>query len=109
MEDDIKSILFHIFSWAKKKFLSNKMKILHLTLHKRWFDEIKYRNKKEEYRDIKPYWLTRLFDKEGKPKGFDIIEFRNGYNKNSRKMIVKFLGLKKDKSKITIKLGKIIK
>jgi len=35
-------------------------KILRLTLTKRWFDMILYGEKKEEYREIKPYWIRRL-------------------------------------------------
>lgn len=37
------------------------MKILHLTLKKKWFDMIGF-YKLEEYREIKPYWITRLLD-----------------------------------------------
>lgn len=36
------------------------MKTLHLTLKKKWFEMIASGEKKEEYRDIKPYWLNRL-------------------------------------------------
>ena len=53
------------------------MKILHLTLHRKWFDEILNGTKKIEYRNIKPYWTKRLSD-SGKPKKFDEILFRNG-------------------------------
>lgn len=35
-------------------------KILHLTLKKKWFDMIASGEKKEEYREIKPYWVDRL-------------------------------------------------
>lgn len=38
------------------------MKTLHLTLKKKWFDMIASGEKKEEYREIKPYWLKRLMD-----------------------------------------------
>lgn len=34
--------------------------ILHLPLKKKWFDLINARIKKEEYREIKPYWIKRL-------------------------------------------------
>jgi len=37
-------------------------KTLHLTLKKKWFDMIKSGGKPEEYREIKPYWITRLVD-----------------------------------------------
>ena len=61
------------------------MKTLYLTLKKKWFDEIKARKKKIEYKTIKPYWTTRLFDKKtGKAKKFDVIQFRNGYSRGAR-------------------------
>lgn len=44
------------------------MKTLHLTLKKKWFDMIASGEKKEEYREIKPYWITRLVDWSGYPK-----------------------------------------
>ena len=50
------------------------LKTLRLTLHKRWFDMIKSGEKREEYRDIKPYWTKRLMGKT-----FDLVEFKNGY------------------------------
>ena len=37
------------------------MNILHLTLKKKWFDMILSGEKKEEYRELKPYWLKRLY------------------------------------------------
>ncbi len=37
------------------------MKILHLTLKKKWFDMVLSGIKKEEYREVKPYWNRRLF------------------------------------------------
>lgn len=37
-------------------------KVLILTVSKQWFDLIKAGEKTEEYREIKPYWVTRLYD-----------------------------------------------
>jgi len=54
------------------------MKVLHLTLKKKWFDMIMSGEKKEEYREIKPYWIKRLVSKD-----FDTIRFRNGYGKDA--------------------------
>lgn len=59
------------------------MTVLHLTLKKKWFDMIASGEKKEEYREIKPYWNLRL-----SRKSYDAIQFRNGYAKNSPKMLV---------------------
>jgi hypothetical protein len=36
------------------------MRVLHLTLKKQWFDLIDARIKKEEYREISPYWAKRF-------------------------------------------------
>lgn len=54
------------------------MDILHLTLKKKWFDLIKSGVKREEYREMKPYWHTRLLN-----KNYDAIRFRNGYSKDA--------------------------
>lgn len=44
---------------------------LHLVLKKKWYELIESGIKKEEYREIKPYWIKRLwynptFDKNGR-------------------------------------------
>ena len=62
-------------------------KILHMTLTKQWFDMIASGEKKEEYREIKPYWITRL------NKSYDVIKFRNGYKPDSPTMLVEFKGV----------------
>ena len=64
------------------------MKILHLTLKKQWFDMIASGEKKEEYREIKPYWNKRLLN-----KSYDAIQFRNGYSKDAPKMLVELNGI----------------
>ncbi len=38
-----------------------KKKILTLTVSKEWFNMIVAGKKNEEYREIKPYWVARLF------------------------------------------------
>ena len=38
-----------------------KKKVLTLTISKQWFDMIVAGEKTEEYREIKPYWVARLF------------------------------------------------
>lgn len=81
-------------------------KILHLTLKKKWFDEILEGTKTVEYREIKHYWTKRLFDETGKPKHYNFILFRNGYSKDARTMKVEFKGLK-IREKYEILLGKV--
>ena len=47
---------------AKGKYLpDSKKKVLTLNVSKQWFDMIVAGEKTEEYREIKPYWVARLF------------------------------------------------
>lgn len=62
--------------------------ILHLTLKRQWFDLIASGIKREEYRELKPYWNKRL-----KGRRFQAVHFRNGYSANSPTMIVEVRGL----------------
>ena len=64
------------------------VKILRLTLKKKWFDLIKSGEKLEEYREIKQYWISRLCEKGCKEYTYDIkrfthVLFTNGYRKDS--------------------------
>lgn len=45
--------------------------------------------KREEYREIKPYWDTRL------SKHYDAIEFRNGYAKDAPRLLVELKEIQK--------------
>lgn len=73
------------------------MKILHLTLKKKWFDMIASGEKKEEYREIKPYWVTRLANVVVRGETFqrwwDAVEFRNGYSKYAPKVMLTWKGI----------------
>lgn len=79
------------------------MKVLELTLNKKWFDLIAKGIKTEEYREVKRYWIARLTsnieyltDLEGVKnigasfKHFDLIRFSNGYSKSSRRITMEF-------------------
>lgn len=98
------------------------MKVLHLTLKKKWFDMIASGEKKEEYREIKQHWMDRLwawgnlFDD---PREFSAVEFKNGYGKNSPTMLVEWISTEVGKAKpewsdnwegdvFVIRLGSII-
>lgn len=53
------------------------MKILHLTIKKKWFDMILSGKKLEEYRELKPYWDKRIHSE------LTHVMFRNGYKPDS--------------------------
>lgn len=57
--------------------------MLTLPIKKKWFDMIMSGEKKEEYREIKPYYDKRFFNqwKKNNNTCFYVI-FRNGYAKN---------------------------
>lgn len=67
--------------------------ILHLNLTSKWYDMIEYEDKREEYRDIKPFY-NRILDEFGyvtiKGKRYHCAEiivcFSNGYAKDRRQM-----------------------
>ncbi len=69
---------------------NNKEKtVLHLTLKKKYFDEILSGKKKKEFRELKSYWISRLCTKKSieswglEFKEFEKIIFKNGYKKNA--------------------------
>ena len=73
--------------------------MLTLPIKKKWFDMILSGEKKEEYREIKPYYDSRFYHIKAFPKEktnsdsiaeftlkietVDYVIFRNGYSKNS--------------------------
>lgn len=69
--------------------------MLTLPIKKKWFDMILSGEKKEEYRELKPYYKSRfssifqMYPYSKIPYGTDCqqIMFRNGYSKNSPSFI----------------------
>lgn len=47
---------------------------LHLTLEKKWFEMTKSGQKTEDYREIKPYWVSRLCDRHDGAIGGDLMD-----------------------------------
>lgn len=59
--------------------------MLILPIKRKWFDMILSGEKKEEYRDIKPYYDTRLIRApmpELQKNRVQLVAFRNGYGKD---------------------------
>jgi hypothetical protein len=67
------------------------MKILKLTLKKKWFDLIASGQKKFEYREYKTHWIQRLLFTGG-VRYYDEIRFTNGYGAHRPYLRVKFEG-----------------
>ena len=97
---------FHLRRYSRNRLgggVRMKKKVLTLTINKQWFDKIVSGEKTEEYRDIKPYWASRLVNQQaesgevlfdefggycrviGKPeyKPYTHVLFINGYRKDS--------------------------
>lgn len=70
-------------------------KTLKLVIQKKWFDMILSGEKKEEYREIKPFYLSRL-TKNGEIRHYDILELINGYQKNASRAFFEIDEIKKD-------------
>lgn len=74
-----------------------EQKILDLPLKAEWYDMIESGEKKEEYREIKPFWIRRLTElktdtllfshrngyQEVPFKKYDAVRFRYGYTKRT--------------------------
>lgn len=115
------------------ELLKKDVKVLRLTLNKKWFDMILSGEKKEEYREVKDYWMSRIVGVKGcgtnynftilqnlknKCKDFDFVIFKNGYSSDARSILVECKGIKVDNGKkkwgapdyrvFVIKLGDII-
>ena len=81
-----------------------KRAVLHLTLHREFFDLIAEGRKKTEYREDKPYWRSRLVGRE-----YGEIVFRNGYLPRAPLMRVQCVSIRKDRpGRFAIRLGKIL-
>lgn len=71
---------------------SNPERVLHLTLHKRYFDMIASGEKPEEYRELKAYWFKRL-TYIGEFRKFEYIVFTNGYATDAPRIVVECKGI----------------
>lgn len=73
------------------------MKTLRLTIKKKWFDLIVSGEKKEEYREIKEYWIKRIWPDYKQAafvkgsKTHDLVKLVNGYSKSSPSVTLELL------------------
>lgn len=103
------------------------MNTLHLNVKRKWFDMILEGEKKEEYREIKPFWdkrLESLFPQIIRNEVYypivETVTFSNGYAKDRPQIVVELKGIEKNTGKTfwgaelgkryyVIELGEIIK
>lgn len=75
--------------------------VLHLNLKRKWFDMIRSGEKREEYREIKPYW-NRMFKPQGHiriglswlPFSHVKVVFSNGYAKDRPQFAARITGMR---------------
>jgi len=81
------------------------MKTLHLTLKRIYFDQILSGEKTREYRERKPYWVKRFFEKQ-----YMQVLFTNGYTHDRPWMLVELKSIEDDyeHGRYILQLGKII-
>ena len=93
----------------------HSVKELVLPIKKKWFDMILYKEKKEEYREIKPYYISRLrnsgfLDSNSEPRKdfFRVVTLRNGYHKDSPSLdVICSLDIKEGKPEWGAEPGKL--
>lgn len=67
-------------------------KILNLTLYKSAFEVMVTGEKRFEFRKPGKWINSRLFNKDGSKKGYDLIKFTNGYGNDKPYFVCKYLG-----------------
>lgn len=78
---------FRPFKLAGLEPTVSPLRVLRLTLKRRWFDMIASGKKREEYRTPGKWIESRL-----RGKDYDVIEFKNGYGPNVPTLMVQFQG-----------------
>jgi hypothetical protein len=68
------------------------MKVLNLVLSNQAFQITGTPEKPYELREPTEWILSRIIDKNGNPKNYDVVEICNGYSKGREKKIFEFRG-----------------
>lgn len=78
------------------------LRVLRLTLKRRWFDMIAAGIKRDEYRVPSDWILSRLIGKQ-----YDVVEFSNGYGKHVPKVVVQYRGWHRNQGRVKPEWGGI--
>lgn len=81
----------------KKSFNEKNYKILRLNLKYEPFEVMITGEKNVEYRDIKPWVNSRLFNKDNSHKEFDYVKIMHAYSGDNPYFFCEFKGIKKVK------------
>ncbi len=85
---------------------------LTLRICNKWFKKILDWKLTYELKEIKPYWISRLYDKNWNLKEYQTISVKNGYYSTSPELIVEFDWVEKvvenNQEYFKVKLWKII-
>jgi len=68
------------------------MKILHLSLKKGPFEIMSKGDKKMEFRKRSKWIMSRLLNKDGSLRHYDVVQFVNGYSKDAPRFQVEYKG-----------------
>jgi len=83
------------------KTKSRIKRVINLVLKKKWFDMIESGEKKEEYREVTPYWMKRLaYDK------IDSVKFHLGYTNKCITYVVQYATIGRGKEEWGAEPGK---
>lgn len=67
-------------------------RVLHLTVKKEWFQIMVTREKPFELRRKSKWIESRLFNKDGSLKPYDLISITNGYGKDKPNFVAEYQG-----------------
>ena len=85
------------------------MDILKIVIKEEWLKQIASGQKTTEYREVKPFWTSRLYTKEGKPRKYDRVLFIAGYNPDVPRLEAEYGGVRKVKDLYHIAIGTVLK
>ncbi|MGL4956781.1 MAG: hypothetical protein ACRC9X_06350 [Bacteroidales bacterium] len=68
--------------------MNKDIKILRLVIKRQWLDLIRSGEKKEEYREVKPYYVRRIAGKK-----YDAVELINGYGRECDRVLIECDGI----------------
>ena len=94
------------------KKMPQNTQILTLRICNIWFKKLVNWEISNKYREVKPFWTSRLFEADWSPKNFSEIHIKNWYQPNSPLAIYDFWGIQGQelhewKLCYKIKLGKL--